>query len=209
MQEGSHGNISLGFCKVRSHPHTEPAADHAAARTHCSDAQPAASSPALPLSKPSSVLLPCGSTALQQHSWLACTPAMDAATPRVPGGGRCALEGMGERQRDPGASAHATLPASLRPAAGTPPRPSSGPCRTPGTEDRWTRGRAIGTQSNRGDRGTEKGDRDPDGQRDRADGDQRKEGGAGDSLREKDRETETDKGPKREAWSGRDMERQG
>lgn len=115
-----HGNISLGFCKILSHPHMEP---KARARTEsagiapltcCSDMQ----IPSLPLKTESTSTFKANfgfivhvaprSTAAQ-HSWLAHTPAdvvpgsSRPLRPRVPGAsaGKM-LHFTGERaDRDP------------------------------------------------------------------------------------------------------------
>lgn len=117
QQQEFHGNISLGFCKILSHPHMEPKA-HArtesagiAPLTYCSDMH----IPSLPLKTESTSTFKANfgfivhvaprSTAAQ-HSWLAHTPAdavpgSSATPPKVPGasvGKITALQGA-ETQR--------------------------------------------------------------------------------------------------------------
>lgn len=101
QQQEFHGNISLGFCKILSHPHMEPKAQARtesagiAPLTYCSDMQ----IPSLPLKTESTSTFKANfgfivhvaprSTAAQR-SWLARTPAdavpgSSATPPKVPG----------------------------------------------------------------------------------------------------------------------------
>lgn len=115
-----HGNISLGFCKILSHPHMEPKtqarteSDGIAPLTYCSDMQ----IPSLPLKTESTSTFKANFgfivhvarwSAAAQHSWLARAPA-DAVPgssrplrPRVLGtaaGRRCTWGGT-QGARDP------------------------------------------------------------------------------------------------------------
>lgn len=101
QQQEFHGNISLGFCKILSHPHMEPKAQARtesagiAPLTYCSDMQ----IPSLPLKTESTstfkanfgfIVHVAPRSIAAQHSWLAHTPAdtvpgSSATPPKVPG----------------------------------------------------------------------------------------------------------------------------